>query len=139
MVTDDVVGFDDIRVLECRSNAELGGDLLVVFLLRFACSSRSKLLDGIDHPSILGFPLNQANSTTCTRSQRPPKFSVFFGDRCMSRIGEGRERTVCRCDRRVAGVGDISAQIASANGGRCGRTLCLASMVLILVNRRETE
>lgn len=75
-VTDDVDGFDDIRVLECRANTKFGGNLLLVLLFCLARSFGSEFLNSEDTTAVLS--LDKPDGTASARTQDSAPFAILF-------------------------------------------------------------
>ena len=67
-VRDDIDGFYDVGMLQGRTDAELGGDLLLVFLFALACPLGAEFLDSKDGASVLRAGLYQTDGATGTRT-----------------------------------------------------------------------
>ena len=78
MITNDVHGLDDIRMMQRTANAELSRHLLLVFLLRFARPFWSKLLNRVDAAAISRRGLDEPYSPTSARAQRPTPFPILL-------------------------------------------------------------
>ena len=75
-VADDIDSFDDVRVLESGTDAELGGNLLLVFLFRFTRALRTKLLDSKYTAAVLSF--DQADCTSSAGTENSTPFTILL-------------------------------------------------------------
>lgn len=80
MITDDVDGFDDIDMLQTGTDTELCPDLVLILTLRFAGSSRTKLLYSIDSATCFTSGAYEANCATRSGTEYATPFSILFGE-----------------------------------------------------------
>lgn len=86
MVIDDIDGFDDVRMLESRTHAELCGDLFLVLLLGLPGTLCTKLFDSVDRAAILSF--DKTNGTARTAAEDLAPLAILFSDVSMSGLVE---------------------------------------------------
>jgi hypothetical protein len=97
MVTNNVDGFDNIGVFECRTNAKFCSDFLLVLLLRLARAFGSKLLYGKYVATVFVAGLNKAYCTTCTGAQNATPFSVLLRNMGLGSLGKGIDGVTRGC------------------------------------------
>lgn len=104
VVTDDVDGFDDVRVFKCGTNTKFSSNFLLVLFFGLARPFRPELLNSEDIAIVL--PLDKPNGTTGTRTQDPAPFAVLlckmglcgFGERLNRMRDMGGRFTVRGCE-----------------------------------------
>ena len=89
MVTNDVDRFDDVGMFECRADAKLCGDFLLVLLLGLTSALWPKLLYGENITTVFVAGLDQADSATSTGAQDTTPLAILFGDVSLSSLREG--------------------------------------------------
>lgn len=89
MITHDIEGLDDIRVLEGRAHTKLSSHLFVVLLLRFARAAWTELFDCVDDAAVFGLALDKPDSASGSRAECSTEFTVLF---CNGGMGCVRER-----------------------------------------------
>ncbi len=94
-------------MLEGRANAELGGDLLLVFLLGLSDALWFELLDGKDTSAVLAARLDEANRAAGTAAEDAAPLSVLFGKTSMGSVLK-RDKWMGAWNRRRDFVVDMS-------------------------------
>jgi hypothetical protein len=89
MVTNNIKRFDDVRVFKCGADAKLGGDFLLVLLLRFTSALGSELLYGEYMATIFAARFDQAYGTTSTGAQNATPLAILFSNVSLSSLGQG--------------------------------------------------
>jgi hypothetical protein len=124
MIRHYVNGLDDVAVLEGGADAELCGDLLLVFLLGFARPLGSELFDGENGTAVLAGSLDEADGAACARAENATPLAILFGE---VGLGCAWEREICLRARRgrrspvlALPNGYLPGRIGGCGGGRMG-------------------
>lgn len=86
MVRYNIDGLDDIGVFQGGTNAELCGDLLLIFSFCLTGTFRAEFLDSEDTSAVLGTSLDQANGPTSTATKNTTPFTILLGEMCVGSI-----------------------------------------------------
>lgn len=78
MVRNDINGLDDIGMFQGGSDAEFGGDLLLILALGFARTLWPELFNSENTSTILVAGLDEAYSSTSTASENTAPFAILF-------------------------------------------------------------
>lgn len=88
MVTNDIDRFDDVGMFECRADAKLCGDFLLVLLLGLTGALGPKLLYGKYMTAVFVAGLDQTHSTTSTGAQDTTPLAILFSNMSLSSLGQ---------------------------------------------------
>lgn len=89
MITNDINGLDDIGVFKSRTDTELCGNLLLVFLLGLTIAFWPEFLNSKDVTTVLVAGLDKAHRTTCTRPEYATPFAILFSKMRLGGLGKG--------------------------------------------------
>ena len=92
VVGNDVYGLYDVRMLQRRPDAELGGHFLLILLLSFTDALWPEFLDGKNTTSVFAACLYQTNGPAGTTAKNSAPLSVLLRETGVGCFLEGQNR-----------------------------------------------